>query len=581
MASGTGKTLVGMWAAEQEAQKTVLVLVPSLTLLQQTLLQWCKHRNKPFEYIAVCSDPTVVQEDDIDKTDFDFPIDTYPAVVRQFLKHRTTNMKVIFSTYQSSSVVGEGARDLPPFDFAIFDEAHRTTGYPNKFSYALSDENIRIGKRLFQTATPRHIDIHNKRNKEGEFNVYSMDDKTAYGPRAHTLTPVDALYGPRAHTLTFGAAAEKGIICPYKVVISLINKQMVNDFARKHGIVLIEKDAVEARWMANLIAVQQAVHETKAKKIITFHPRISTAEEFANNDPRGIAYHLPDYEVNHVNGHQKSDYRREILESFVEAPKGLLTNARVLTEGIVVPAVDMVAFVGPRRSQVDIAQAVGRAKRTAPGKKLGYIVVPLFADQDQMDEQFAIQEEGFDDVADVLNAMLDHDEELVDIIRNLRQQKGEGKPFDLKRLRKKLQLTGPFVNLDALMKSISVKIVDRIGSSWDEWFGLLMKFMAREGHCNVPAKHREGTFPLGQWVINQRQNIKHISDERRRRLDNLGFVWVMHDAWWEEGYAALEKFKAREGHCDVPQGHVEGTFRLGAWVSTQRQRKDTLSQERR
>jgi superfamily II DNA or RNA helicase len=141
----------------------------------------------------------------------------------------------------------------------------------------------------------------------------------------------------------------------------------------------------------------------------------------------------------------------------------------------------MVAFVGPRHSQVDIAQAVGRAMRTAPGKKLGYIVVPLFVDEDQQDEQFAIQEEGFDDVADVLNAMLDHDEELVDIIRNLREQKGEGKPFNLKRLRKKLQLTGPFINLDALMNSISVKIVDRIGSSWDEWFGVLMKFKAREG----------------------------------------------------------------------------------------------------
>jgi predicted helicase len=265
MASGTGKTLVALWAAEQEAPKTVLVLVPSLTLLQQTLLQWCKHRNKRFEYIAVCSDPTVVEEDDIDKTDINFRIDTDPAIVRQFLKRRTSNMKVIFSTYQSSPVVGEGARELPPFDLAIFDEGHRTTGYPNKFSYALSDENIRIRKRLFQTATPRHIDIHGKRNKEGEFKVYSLDDKTAYGPRAYTLTPADALYGPRAHTLTFGAAAEKGIICPYKVVIALINKQMVNDFARKHGIVLIEKDAVEVRSMANLIAVQQAVRETKAK----------------------------------------------------------------------------------------------------------------------------------------------------------------------------------------------------------------------------------------------------------------------------------------------------------------------------
>ena len=76
MASGTGKTLVALWAAEQEAPKTVLVLVPSLTLLQQTLLQWCKHRNKPFEYIAVCSDPTVVEEDDIDKNDIDFRIAT-------------------------------------------------------------------------------------------------------------------------------------------------------------------------------------------------------------------------------------------------------------------------------------------------------------------------------------------------------------------------------------------------------------------------------------------------------------------------------------------------------------------------
>ena len=365
MASGTGKTLVALWATEQEAPKTVLVLVPSLTLLQQTLLEWSKHRNKPFEYIAVCSDPTVVEDDDIDKNDINFRIDTDPAIVRQFLKLRTNKMKVIFSTYQSSPVIGEGARDLPPFDLAIFDEAHRTTGYPNKFSYALSDENVRITKRLFQTATPRHIDIR-KRNKEGDFNVYSMDDKTVYGPRAHTLTAAEALYGPRAHTLTFGAAAAKGIICPYKVVISLIDKQMVNDFARKNGITLVERDAIAVRWMANLIAVQQAVRETEAKKIITFHPRISTAEEFANNNPRGIAYHLPDYEVNHVNGHQKSDQRREILEFFAEVPKGLLTNARVLTEGIDVPAVDMVAFVGPRHSRVDIAQAVGRAMRTAP-----------------------------------------------------------------------------------------------------------------------------------------------------------------------------------------------------------------------
>ena len=376
MASGTGKTLVGMWAAEQEAPKTVLVLLPSLTLLQQTLREWSKHSNNPFSYLAVCSDPTVglkdeEDDDELNQTEVDFRIDTDPLIVRQFLEQPTptTNIKVIFSTYHSSPIIGEGARGLPPFDFGIFDEAHKTTGYPSKFSYALSDQNIQIRKRLFPTTTPRHIDIRH-RDKEGEFHIYSMDDETVYGPRAHTLT--------------FGAAAEAGIICPYKVIVSVIDKKMVDDFARENGITLVEQDAIAVRWMAKLIVLQQAIKEVDAKKIITFHSRIATAEEFAKNEPRGIAYHLSDYEVRHINGRQNSEERREIIRAFTDAKKGLLTNARVLTEGIDVPAVDMVAFIDPRQSQIDITQAVGRAMRKPRGpttKTFGYIVVPLFVDK--------------------------------------------------------------------------------------------------------------------------------------------------------------------------------------------------------
>jgi predicted helicase len=191
MACGTGKTLVALWAAEQENPKTVLVLVPSLILLQQTLLEWSQHTNwgKSFSYLCVCSDPTVGLKDDainIDKSDVGFRIDTDPAIVRQFLERQTTNIKVIFSTYQSSPVVGEGARELPPFDIAIFDEAHKTTGFVGTaFGWGISEQHIRIKKRLFLTATPRHIDIRH-RDKEGKFRVYSMDNDTAYGPRAHT-----------------------------------------------------------------------------------------------------------------------------------------------------------------------------------------------------------------------------------------------------------------------------------------------------------------------------------------------------------------------------------------------------------
>ena len=145
----------------------------------------------------------------------------------------TSNIKVVFSTYHSSPVVSEGVRGLAPFDVAIFDEAHKTTGpQGGLFAHCLSEENIRIRKRLFFTATPRHYDIRH-RNREGDFKIQSMDDP--------------AIYGPRAHTLTFGSAARQGIICNYKVVISVVDGQEVNDFALKYGITLVQGDLIGAR----------------------------------------------------------------------------------------------------------------------------------------------------------------------------------------------------------------------------------------------------------------------------------------------------------------------------------------------
>ena len=215
MACGTGKTLVSLWATEQAQPKTVLVLLPSLMLLQQTLREWSQQTSwgSRFSYLCVCSDKTVGLRNDsinIDSSDVGFRVDTDPALVRKFLQRETDDIKVIFSTYHSSEVVAKGAEDLPPIDLCIFDEAHKTTGQTaGIFSYALDDERVRISKRLFLTATPRHINIQ-KRDKEGDFRVQSMDD--------------EAIYGPRAHTLSFGAAANKGIICQYKVLISLIDK---------------------------------------------------------------------------------------------------------------------------------------------------------------------------------------------------------------------------------------------------------------------------------------------------------------------------------------------------------------------
>jgi len=210
-----------------------------LTLLQQTLDQWSRHNSwgKAFTYLCVCSDPTVVAKDAndairLDAMDLEFRVVTSPVEVRRFIESDTQTIKVVFSTYQSSPVVSEVALGLAPFDVAIFDEAHKTTGpQAGLFAHSLKDENIRIHKRLFFTATPRHYDIQH-RDKEGDFRIVSMDDET--------------IYGPRAYTLTFGSAARQGIICNYKVVISVIDGREVNEFALKHGITLVEGDLIGA-----------------------------------------------------------------------------------------------------------------------------------------------------------------------------------------------------------------------------------------------------------------------------------------------------------------------------------------------
>ena len=180
MPCGTGKTLVALWIAEKLQGQKVLVLVPSLALLRQTLHEWMKETQwDKVSILSVCSDPTVQKQNDdwmLEQCDLDFPVTTESHVVNQFLQQETDATKIVFSTYQSSPVVASGMGGTDSFDFAIFDEAHKTAGRQGtKFSFALTNDNLAIHKRLFMTATPRHYNV-DKKNKEGEHKlVYSMD----------------------------------------------------------------------------------------------------------------------------------------------------------------------------------------------------------------------------------------------------------------------------------------------------------------------------------------------------------------------------------------------------------------------
>ena len=569
MACGTGKTLVALWAAEAQEPRTVLVLVPSLALLSQTLPDWCKQTNwgERFRYLCVCSDASVdrsAKEDEyaLKQSDLEFSVTTDAKVVKDFVSDNQSGVNVIFSTYQSAEVVAAGLKGQT-IDLGIFDEAHKTTGdKKGLFAFGLSDKNIRIRKRLFLTATPRHYKL-NKRDKDGDFQVVSMNDETVYGKVSYRLP--------------FSTAVAAGIIVPYKVIISVSLNNEVDAKLLKHGSTIVRRDELQAKWVANQIALKRAIDKTKATKIITFHSRVYQAEDFAGDNSRGIKEHVRGFDVFHVNGGQNAADRKALLEDFKSAPRGLITNARCLTEGVDVPSVDMVAFIDPKKSKIDIAQAAGRAMRKATNKRLGYIVVPLFIEQKKGEtEEQAAERSGFAEVAEVLRAMLENDDDLVDTIREMQEASGRGDKFNPRQLHEKIQVIGPSIDLEKLTRSIDVAILERLGVSWDRWFGLLQRFKQREGHCLVPVSHEENGYKLGVWVSNQRHGRNHLPEDRLNRLNSIGFSWDPIDEQWEKGFEELEYFRKQKGHCLVPATLQSRGFGLGNWVSRQRNQSDTL-----
>jgi superfamily II DNA or RNA helicase len=490
---------------------------------------------------------------------------TDPAYIQNWLQQNKNEEIILFTTYQSGRIVGEACQKLNfTFDLGIFDEAHKTTGLAGgQFSRPLSDDHIRIRKRLFFTATPRHIDIRSKRDKDGEYKVQSMDDPEVYGPRAHTLS--------------FKAAADKGVICPYKVVISVVDKQLIDDFTRKNGITLVGGDEVGTRWVSNLVALQQAIEQTGATKAITFHSRVNLAKDFASDSPRGIGRYLEGFEVRHVNGKQRSSDRADLIQAFATASKSIITNARCLTEGVDIPAVDMVAFIDPRQSRVDIAQAVGRAMRKPRGnskKTVGYVFVPLFVGEEGETIEDAIKSERFDAVADVLNALQEHDEELVDLIRELRQAKGEGKPFKPRITGDKIELIGPWVDLDQIVESVETRIADQLGISWDEYYGLLIQWrrMNKDGFPRIDEVFQQQK--IGRWIDRQRAAYKKssLSADRVKKLEQLsGWTWDYTDWLWERGFTALKQYEAMNDHAQVPDRYVDNDgYNLAAFVKSRR-----------
>jgi predicted helicase len=204
---------------------------------------------------------------------------------------------------------------------------------------------------------------------------------------------------------------------------------------------------------------------------------------------------MPDFESFHVNGAMSTASREREMRDFRNSDRAIMSNARCLTEGVDVPAVDMVAFLSPRRSRVDIVQATGRAMRLSPSKTTGYVLVPLYlelATNETVEE--AVNRSNYDEVWEVLNSLQEQDDVLAEIIRYAGEQRGAQKGVDDSRLSDRVDVVGIPIELEALHSAVVTRCFGAIISSWDVYFGKLAAFKDRFGHCNVETDWNEDPY---------------------------------------------------------------------------------------
>jgi len=416
MPCGTGKSLTSYWIAEVLNARSVLVAVPSLALIRQSLDVWTREsvaNKRDIDWICVCSDETVsdIERDDalVLTQDLGIRVHTNPDEIAVWLKENSNKHRVVFSTYQSGKAVVEaaGKADII-FDLGIFDEAHKTVGKVDRlFSYLLYDENIPIEKRVFMTATERR---YLGRSEQ----IASMENPSLYGDTFYLLSFKEAL------------EAKPPILCDYKIVTMMVEKSEIYELIRRNIFVKPDRgkwdDEVEAEMLAAAVALRKAMLTNPIKHAVSFHSSVARAKAFKVIQDK-FTEGFPEYgdlETFHVSGKTPTGSRAREIESFSQADRGLITNARCLTEGVDVPNIDCVLFADPKKSTIDIVQAIGRTLRPSQNKQTGFVLVPVVVDS--MTTRIDSFEDGaFSSVLTVLRALAANDDRIIEYFRAVSQ----------------------------------------------------------------------------------------------------------------------------------------------------------------
>lgn len=570
MACGTGKTYTSLRIVEDLlGQKgLVLFLVPSISLLGQTLNEWSFDARKPIKAVCICSDATASRNRNADKDNDDIqhtmvdlaaPANTDPKMIsirlRAFQKH--DGLVVVFSTYQSIDAVYEAQKQVlhdtdgkyGKFDFIICDEAHRTTGARVKgqdesdFSKIHKADYILGTRRLYMTATPKvYSDSLKAKAVEDDFVLYSMDN--------------EAWYGKEFFHVGFGYAVEHGLLTDYKVFVLTVSEddipqdlQMMiksnsnqeltyNDTAKLVGVIsglskIVAGDNgetwnIDPRLMHRALAFCGQIGDVNkpgsSKNVASIMPLIS--QEIMKDATPEERSHIVAIDARHVDGSMTAAKRTQDLKWLASEPEyenqcRVITNVRCLSEGVDVPALDAVIFLSARNSQVDVVQSVGRVMRnfgkgTADEKKYGYIIIPVVIPADA-DPGTVLDANDFKTVWSILNALRSHDDRFNAHVNkiNLNKQKKEriivggsgiGKlAIDPENIDTQLEF-----RFGKIEDKIYAKLVEKVGDRmyWENW-AKEMGVIARQFIARINKEVESGEYKkdMDEFVTSLQKNL--------------------------------------------------------------------------
>ncbi|GAA8949750.1 DEAD/DEAH box helicase family protein [Helicobacter pylori] len=464
MACGTGKTYTSLKIMEALDPKITLFLAPSIALLSQTFREYTQEKSEPFYASIVCSDDKVGKsknDDDIDDINFSElplkPSTRLEDILSVHEKAKKENKRfIIFSTYQSALRIQEAQRmGLDEIDLIICDEAHRTVGAmystnerddKNAFTLCHSDENIKAKKRLYMTATPKVYSESSKaKAKEKDNVIYSMDDA--------------GIFGQEIYTLNFERAIALDLLTDYKVIILAVRKEnlsgVTNSVNKKISQLeakgtKLDKKLINNEFVCKIIGthkglakqdiialddenkedndLQNKYDTTPSQRAINFCKSINTSKnikdsfetimECYDEELKKKSFKNLQISIDHIDGTMNCKVRLEKLEELNEFQPNtckVLSNARCLSEGVDVPALDSIVFFDGKAAMVDIIQAVGRVMRKAKHKKRGYIILPIaLAESEIKNLDEAVNNTNFKNIWKVIKALRSHDPSLVD-----------------------------------------------------------------------------------------------------------------------------------------------------------------------